>query len=59
MDDVVKQLKQMQGQPKGAVDKAKDGFIDRAKSHVEGIVTGEKTSVTGNKLDIGHMRDFD
>jgi len=59
MDDVVEQLKQMQGQPKGALEKLKDGYIDRAKSHLEGVVTGKSDKVSGSKLDTSHMRDFD
>ena len=59
MDDVVEQLKQMKVQPKSTVDKLKDGFVDRAKSHVEGVVTGNSEKVSGNKLDFGHQRDFD
>ncbi|BBF66213.1 P-type conjugative transfer protein TrbL [Acidithiobacillus ferridurans] len=60
MDDVVEQLKQMQGQPKAAVDKLKDGFIDRAKSHVEGVATGNSRDVpSGGKISTDHMRDFD
>jgi type IV secretion system protein TrbL len=60
MDDVVEQLKQMQGQPKAAVDKLKDGFIDRAKSHMEGVATGNSRDVpSGGKISTDHMRDFD
>ncbi|MCY0871403.1 MAG: P-type conjugative transfer protein TrbL [Acidithiobacillus caldus] len=60
LDYVVEQLKQMQGQPKGAVDKLKDGFIERAKSHVEDIATRNSGEVSsGGKIPTDHMRDFD
>ena len=59
MDDVVEQLKQMQGKPKGAVDKAKDYFSNKAVSHVEEIVTKPSEKVSGSSLSTGHQGDFD
>lgn len=59
MDDVVEQLKQMQGKPKSAVEKLKDDAAGRLRKHVEGIVTNPSEKVGGNKIDAGHMRDFD
>jgi type IV secretion system protein TrbL len=59
MDDVVEQLKQMQGKPKGAADKAKDYFSNKAVSHVEEIVTKPSEKVSGSSLSTGHQGDFD
>ena len=59
MDDVVEQLKQMQGQPKSAVEKLKENAAGRLRKHVEGIVMNPSEKVGGNKIDAGHMRDFD
>ena len=59
LNEVVEQLKQMQGKPKGALEKLKDGYIDRAKKHVEEIATGESKGVQKNAIDTSHSRDFD
>ncbi|MGC9217655.1 P-type conjugative transfer protein TrbL, partial [Acidithiobacillus sp.] len=59
MDDVVEQLKRMQGQPKGVVDKVKEDFARSVVKHVKEIATNPSEKVGGNKIDAGHMRDFD
>ncbi|WP_306824105.1 P-type conjugative transfer protein TrbL [Acidithiobacillus ferrooxidans] len=59
MDDVVEQMKQMQGQPKGVVDKVKEDFADRFQKHVEEIATTKSNQVQKNAIDTSHPRDFD
>nr|WP_226841342.1 P-type conjugative transfer protein TrbL [Acidithiobacillus ferrooxidans] len=59
MDDVVEQLKQMQGQPKGLADKVKEGFAGRSLKHVEEIATAKSNQVQKNAIDTSHPRDFD
>ncbi|WP_437559502.1 P-type conjugative transfer protein TrbL [Acidithiobacillus sulfuriphilus] len=46
-------------QPKSAVEKLKDGYMDRAKSHVEDAATGKSVPVQKNAIDTSHSRDFD
>lgn len=41
--------------PKSAVDKLTDSFVNHAKN----IAINQSKEVTGNKVDVGHMRDFD
>jgi type IV secretion system protein TrbL len=57
MDDVVEQLKQMQGQPKGVVDKLTDEVKDHAKKSTLDQPTPSVSS--GGKISTDHMRDFD
>ena len=59
MDDVVEQLKQMQGQPKGVADRIKKGFAGRFLKHVEEITTAKSNQVQKNAIDSSHPRDFD
>ena len=59
MDDVVEQLKQMQGQPKGLADKVKEGFAGRSLKHLEEIATAKSNQVQKNAIDTSHPRDFD
>ncbi|WP_232821313.1 P-type conjugative transfer protein TrbL [Acidithiobacillus ferrivorans] len=59
MDDVVEQLKQMQGQPKGLADKVKEGFAGRSLKHVEEIATAKSNQVQKSAIDTSHPRDFD
>ena len=59
MDDVVEQLKQMQGQPKGLADKVKEGFDGRSLKHVEEIATAKSNQVQKSAIDTSHPRDFD
>jgi hypothetical protein len=57
MDDVVEQLKQMQGKPKSAVDKLTDEVKDHAKKSTLDQTTPSVSS--GGKISTDHMRDFD
>jgi hypothetical protein len=54
---VVEQLKQMQGQPKGVVDKLTDEVKDHAKKSTLDQPTPSVSS--GGKISTDHMRDFD
>ncbi|MGC9215829.1 P-type conjugative transfer protein TrbL [Acidithiobacillus sp.] len=59
MDDVVEQLKKMQGQPKSVVEKLTEGASGRLSDHVKKIATEQSAPVQKNAIDTSHSRDFD
>jgi type IV secretion system protein TrbL len=59
LNDVVEQLKQMQGKQKSVVEKLKEDAAGGLRKHVESVITNPSKEVGGNKIDSGHMRDFD
>jgi len=59
LNDVVEQLKQMQGQPKGALEKLKEDAAGGLRKHVEDVATGKSAPVQKSAIDTSHSRDFD